>query len=326
MKAILIEENTNLLYIGTTNDPVLGDNDLLVSVKATSLNRADLAQKNGLYPPPEGESEILGLEMSGVVEKVGSNVGDWNVGDRVLALLPGGGYAEKVVIPSGMAIPIPEDMSFEEAAAIPEAFLTAFLNLFVLGRVTAGNHVLIHAAASGVGTAAIQLVREMGAIPIATAGSEEKLNVCKTLGARHVFNYKKGNFAGLISEITLNKGVDVILDPVGASMWEQNLSSIGMDGRWVFIGGLGGYQVPDVNLQSLLMKRIHLLGSTLRSRTIQDKIELTKKFIDFSEEKFKTGRLVPVIDQVFSWKHVNEAHEKMEKNKNIGKIVLRIDE
>ncbi|MBM4763319.1 NAD(P)H-quinone oxidoreductase [Bacillus sp. B15-48] len=325
MKAVLIKDSSNHLYIGDSSEPQLGDNDLLVSVKATALNRADIAQKNGMYPPPKGESDILGLEMAGAVEKVGRSVQDWEVGDRVFALLPGGGYAEKVVIPAGMAMRIPDNLSYTEAAAIPEAYLTAFLNLSVLAGVKAGEHVLIHAGASGVGTAAIQLVREWGAISVVTAGSEKKLNVCKNLGAEYLINYKDGDFSNGLVEFTSNKGVDVILDPVGASMWQENMNSISTDGRWIFIGGLGGYLLSEVNLLQLLFKRIHFIGSTLRARSKADKIELTKKFFSFAEEKFKNGKLIPVIDQVMSWHDVNEAHQVMEANKNIGKIVLKID-
>jgi tumor protein p53-inducible protein 3 len=321
-----VEESTNRLYIGHSEEPVPGDDDLLVSVIATALNRADLLQRRGKYPPPEGASTIIGLEMAGVVEKVGRNVRNWKAGDRVCALLPGGGYAQKVVIPAGMGISIPENLSFEEAAAIPEAFLTAFLNLSVLGKLSAGEHVLIHAAASGVGTSAIQLVREMGGITIATAGSNEKLEVCRTLGAEHLINYKEGDFSNKVLEFTTAKGVQIILDPVGASYWEQNLQSIGLDGRWLLIGGMGGYLVEKINLQVLLKKRIQLIGSTLRTRSVKEKIDLTQLFIRFAEGKFESGRLAPVMDRVFSWTNAMEAHEYMEQNKNIGKIVLTIDE
>lgn len=324
LKAVFVEELTNRLYIGQAPDPVPGDDDLLVSVKATALNRADLLQRKGKYPPPAGASTILGLEMAGTLEKAGRKVTGWKAGDRVCALLPGGGYAEKVVIPAGMAIPLPDHFSFEQASAIPEAYLTAFLNLSVLGKVSAGDYVLIHAAASGVGTAAIQLVKEMGAIPIATAGSKEKLEVCQSLGAQHVIHYKEEDFSKKVAEFTGGKGVQVILDPVGASYFEQNIQSIGLDGRWLVIGGMGGYQLEQFNLQSLMRKRIQLIGSTLRSRTESNKIELTQAFMHFAEDRLGNGKLVPVIDQVFNWSQAMEAHEYMEQNKNIGKIVLRI--
>jgi tumor protein p53-inducible protein 3 len=326
MKAILVEESTHRLYIGVAPDPVPGDDELLVTVRATALNRADLLQRVGKYPPPPGASTIIGLEMSGVVEKAGRNVKGWSVGDRVCALLPGGGYAQKAVIPAGMAIAIPDQLSFEEAAAIPEAYLTAYLNLFVLGNLSAGEYVLIHAAASGVGTAAIQLAREAGAIPIVTAGSKEKLEVCEALGARHMINYKEGNFAEKVLAYTDNRGVQVILDPIGASYWEQNDKCISLDGRWVFIGGLGGYQVEQFNIQAFMRRRIQLLFSTLRSRSDDNKIALTEQFLRFSAEKFANGKLAPVLDRIFNWKDAMDAHEYMKQNKNIGKIVLTVDE
>lgn len=326
MKAVLIEEETSRLYIGELDDPVLGDDDLLVAVKATALNRADLLQRRGKYPPPKGTPNILGLEMSGVVERVGANVRHWKVGDRVCALLPGGGYAQKVVIPAGMAMKIPDHFTFEQAAAIPEVFLTAYLNLAVLGKVAAGEHVLIHAAASGVGTAAIQLVRAFGGVAIATAGSKQKLDVCQSLGAQHVINYKEESFAEKVLAITSGNGVQVILDPIGASYWEQNLKAIGMDGRWLLIGGMGGYILEQMNLRLLMGKRVQLIGSTLRSRSVAEKIALTQQFVQFAADKFADGSLVPVIDRVYSWRDVMTAHAYMEQNQNIGKIVLTIDE
>lgn len=325
MKAILIEESTQRLYISDAPDPIPGDDELLVAVRATALNRADLLQRKGEYPPPPGASTIIGLEMAGVVERVGSRVQGWKVGDRVCALLPGGGYAQKAVIPAGMAMAIPEQFSFEEATAIPEVFLTAYLNLFVLGGLRAGEHVLIHAAASGVGTAAIQLAREAGAIPIATAGCDSKLDVCRKLGARYSIHYKDEDFSAKVLEYTDGRGAQVILDPIGASYWEQNFRCISPDGRWVLIGGLGGSKVEQFNITSFMAKRIQLIFSTLRSRSPADKIALTEQFVRFSAGKFDSGQLVPVLDKVFDWTEAMAAHDYMESNRNIGKIVLKVD-
>ncbi|TNJ65972.1 NAD(P)H-quinone oxidoreductase [Paenibacillus hemerocallicola] len=324
MKAILLDESAQRLYIGNTPEPVPGDDELLVSVRATALNRADLLQRRGLYPPPPGASDIIGLEMAGVVERVGSQVQGWKTGDRVCALLPGGGYAHKSVIPSGMAMAVPEHFSFEEAAAIPEVFLTAYLNLFVLCGLKAGEHVLIHAAASGVGTAAIQLAREAGAVPIATAGSGKKLEVCKSLGANYLINYNEEDFAAKVLEYTSGRGAQVILDPIGASYWEQNFRCIGPDGRWVLIGGLGGSKVEQLDITSFMAKRIKLIFSTLRSRSYADKIALTEQFVRFTADRFASGKLVPVLDKVFDWTEAMAAHEYMENNRNIGKIVLTV--
>ncbi|WP_026909062.1 NAD(P)H-quinone oxidoreductase [Paucisalibacillus globulus] len=325
MKAILIEEHTKRLYIGTAPNPVCGEDDLIVRVKATSLNRADLLQREGNYPPPKGASEILGLEIAGIVEQVGNRVTDWEIGDRVFALLPGGGYAEKVVVPGKMALKIPDSLSFSEAAAIPEAFLTAYLNLVLLGELKEKEFVLIHAGASGVGTAAIQIAKEIGATIIVTAGSKEKLDYCLNLGADFAINYKDGDFSDKMMEITQNHGVDLILDFVGASFWQYNLDSISIDGRWILIGTLGGSEVNHVNIGLFLSKRIKYMGSTLRSRTPEFKIELTQAFKQFGIKGLEIGTIKPVIDKVYNWTDVEKAHMRMKENRNIGKIVLEID-
>ncbi|TCN21095.1 putative PIG3 family NAD(P)H quinone oxidoreductase [Mesobacillus foraminis] len=326
MKALLVKDTTKTLYIGECKDPVIGEEEVLVSVKATALNRADLLQKMGKYPPPPGESSIIGLEMAGVVERTGEKVTRWKPGDRVCALLAGGGYAEKVAVHEGLCLPLPEGMDFEEAAGIPEAFLTAYLNLFELGRLKSGDFCLIHAAASGVGTSAIQLALAAGAIPIATAGSNEKLELCRKLGAHYLINYREEDFAERVRDLTQGHGADVILDPVGASYFEKNLESVAVDGRWIVIGGMGGYEVEKVPLRSLMRKRASLIGSTLRSRRTEDKISLIEHFQDFSWKRFIDGDLSPVIDRVYSWKEANEAHSYMEQNKNLGKIVMTINE
>jgi tumor protein p53-inducible protein 3 len=214
---------------------------------------------------------------------------------------------------------IPDHLSYEEAVAIPEVYLTAYLNLFLSGGLSAGEHVLIHSAASGVGTAAIQLAREERAIPIATAGSDRKLEICRKLGAKHTINYKKEYFAGKVLEFTGQEGVHVILDPIGASYWEQNFRSIRPDGRWLVIGGLGGHEISPFNILPFIGKRIQLIFSTLRSRSVADKIALTEKFVQFAADKFATGKLVLVLDRVFDWKDAIEAHDYMERDQNIGK-------
>ena len=324
MKAILVKEpgDADQLTLGTYPIPEPADNELFVKVKATALNRADVLQRKGFYPPPKGASPILGLEMAGVVERIGSKCSGWKAGDRVFGLLPGGGYAEYVSLPGAMAMPIPDNLSFEEAAAIAEVFLTAYQTLFWIGKIQADDIVLIHAGASGVGTAAIQLVKEAGATCIITAGSEQKLRTCLELGATEAINYKEGPFARKVLQVTNNRGVDVILDFVGASYWEQNLSVLATDGRWVLIAVLGGTKVEQLNLGALMKKRIQLTATTLRARSQEYKIQLTQDFAEFSLPRFSDGRLKPVIDRVFPWEHVVEAHRYMEANKNIGKIIL----
>jgi tumor protein p53-inducible protein 3 len=323
MKAVLVDQDSRL-YIGEATKPKISDDEMLVKVKATALNRADLLQRRGHYPPPKGASPILGLEMSGVVEEVGANAKGWKKGDRVNALLPGGGYAEYVTIPVGMAMRIPNAFSFEEAAAIPEVFLTAYLNMFLLGGLSEGQTVLIHAGASGVGTAAIQLAKEAKAMVIITAGSTDKRNFCLSLGADVAIDYKEGPFADKVKEATDGKGVNLILDFIGASYWEQNIGSLDADGKLVIIGMMGGSKVQDVDLGPFIMKRIQVIGTALRSKSVEQKIDLTQRFSEFAMPRFNDGRLRPIVDSVWNWEEVNEAHAIMEQNKNIGKIVLRV--
>lgn len=324
MKAVLVNEKTRGLYLGEAEKPKPAENEMLVKVKATALNRADLLQKRGGYPPPEGASSILGLEMAGVVEETGSGVSDWSPGDRVFALLPGGGYAEYAVVPTDMAMRIPDNFSFEEAAAIPEVFLTAYMNLFWLGGLRTGGHVLIHAGASGVGTAAIQLVKEVGATSIITAGTEEKRVFCRELGASTAIDYKAGPFAEKVKEATDGRGVNVILDFIGAPFWEQNLQCLSMDGRLIIVGVMGGPKAEGVNLGQLLRRRLQVKGTALRSQPVEKKIALTREFAEFALPRFTDGRLKPVIDSVWDWEKADDAHKYMEQNKNAGKIVLRI--
>lgn len=324
MRAILVDEKTTKLYLGEAPKPPVHDDEILIKVKATALNRADLLQKRGLYPPPKGASPILGLEASGVIEEVGPHVTGWHVGDRVFSLLPGGGYSEYVTIPSGMAMRIPEHLSFEEAAAIPEVFLTAYLNLFILGGLKQGQTVLVHAGASGVGTAAIQLIREAQATSIITAGTPEKRQTCMELGASSAIDYKAGPFSDKVKEITKGTGVNLILDFIGAPYFKQNLDVLGLDGRLVIIGTMGGANVDTLNLGYLLSKRIQVIGTALRSKTTEQKIALTKQFSEFALERFDNGTLKPIIDSTWDWTQVQEAHNHMEGNKNTGKIVLKV--
>jgi putative PIG3 family NAD(P)H quinone oxidoreductase len=326
MKAVLMSGlgGIELLQIGEHPDPGMKEDELLVRVKATALNRADLLQRRGKHPPPKGVPNILGLEMAGEVVDVGAACEGWTPGDRVCALLPGGGYAERVSIPAGMAMRIPGNLSFEEAAAIPEVFLTAYQNLFNVARLAPGETVLIHAGGSGVGTAAIQLVHEAGGTTLVTAGSREKIDRCLALGARDGWNYKEGEFAPWIAKRTEGKGVDIVLDFVGAAYFEQNVQSMAVDGRMVVIGTLGGADVGKFSLRTLMSKRLQITGAGLRSMDTARKIALTCAFSEFALPRFADGRLVPVVDSVFDWKDVGDAHRRMESNANVGKIVLRV--
>jgi tumor protein p53-inducible protein 3 len=327
VKAVLMRGTggVEVLYVGEHPDPVLRDDELLVRVKATALNRADLLQRRGKHPPPKGVPDIMGLEMAGEVIDAGAACkGEWSAGDRVCALLPGGGYAERVSIPAGLAMRIPENIPFEAAAAIPEVFLTAYQNLFNAARLSPGETVLIHAGGSGVGTAAVQLVREAGAASLVTAGSREKIDRCLALGARAGWNYREGAFAPWVAQTTGGKGVDIVLDFVGAPYFAQNLQALAVDGRMVVIGTMGGAEVERFSLRTLMSKRLQITGAGLRHMDTARKIRLTRQFADFALPRFTDGRLVPIVDSVFDWRDAARAHERMESNLNVGKIVLQV--
>lgn len=308
---------------GTMSKPEPGDYDLLIKIEATALNRADLLQKAGKYPPPEGESPILGLEMSGVIEAVGAKVTRFEPGERVMGLLGGGGYAEYCTIHERMAMYIPDEFSYEEAAAIPEVFLTAFQALKLLGDIKKNDTVLIHAGASGVGTAAIQLAHHLfKARVVATAGSNNKLKTCSDLGAGLTINYKKEEFGDVIQKKFGKNSVDLIIDFVGEPYWDQNIKVLAMDGRVVYLSMLGGAEISGASLVPILRKRLTIRGSTLRNRDSEYKMRLTSDFMSYAEDHFSTGTLKPVIDSVFDWMDVEKAHQRMQKDKNTGKIIL----
>lgn len=325
MKAVLVTEagDPERLTLGTYPTPEPGADELLVKVHAAALNRADTLQRRGKYPPPEGASEILGLDIAGTVEARGSGVERWNEGDRVFGLVPGGGYAEYALLHSNMAMPVPPNLSMIEAAAVPEVFLTAYQALYGLARLQSGDHVLIHAGASGVGTAAIQLVKAAGAHPYVTA-SAPKHEACRVLGAEATIDYRAENFADRVDEITKGRGVDVILDFVGAPYFHDNVAALATDGRIVLLATLGGSTVERVSLRALMAKRVHLLASTLRSRSLDYKIRLTREFAADVLPRFADGTLAPVIDSTFDWSEAAAAHRRMEANENVGKIVLRV--
>jgi tumor protein p53-inducible protein 3 len=328
MKAVQMSSfgGPEVLYIGEVPDLSPEADELLVRIHATALNRADLLQRKGLYPPPAGASDVLGLEMAGEVVAVGEDCRGWQRGDRVCALLPGGGYAQFAKIPAGMAMKLPDSMSYEEGAAIPEVFLTAYLNLFTLGHLELGQTVLVHAGASGVGTAAIQLIREAGGQSIVTAGSSTKIERCLELGAQSGWNYNDGPFAPWVQAQTGGRGVDIILDFVGAAYFDQNIQSLAVDGRLIVIGTMGGVKVESLNLGHLLSRRLQVIGTALRSRSSEEKMQLTRDFMNFAWLRMAQGQIKPVLDTVYDWTEVAKAHQYMADNKNTGKIVLRIPE
>lgn len=325
MKGIIIQENgeDKTLVIGEMNAPVLETGDLLIEVRAAGVNRTDILTKNqgSSYAAYEG----LGVEIAGVVAQVeGENTG-FSVGDWVMGLVDGGGYAEYAKLPADRTMHIPEGLSFEEAAAIPEVFLTAYQNLFWHGKLEEKESVLIHAGGSGVGTAAIQLARQLvDAKILTTAGSKEKLDVCQELGADVTINYKEQAFDDEVLRATDQKGVNVILDFIGASYWNKNNRSIAESGRWVLIGMLGGVEVPNVNLLALMKKYVEITGTLLTPRSAEYKAKLTQEFAEQVLPLFTQGKLKPIVDIVFPLEEAEEAQAYMEANRNIGKIILKV--
>ncbi len=326
MKAIIVETpgGADHLKFGEVEKPKPKQNELLVKVKATALNRADILQREGKYPPPKGESEILGMEISGIVSEVGLRVTKHKVGDRVFGLVPGGSYAEYCVINESMANSIPSNLNFEEAAAIPEVFLTAYQALILLAKLKRGESILIHAGGSGVGTAAIQIAKEVGAKIFITA-SKQKHSICKELGADFTIDYHTENFREKIDEITNGNGVDVIIDFISGPYFKDNIESLSIDGRMILLASLGGGKVDEFDLRKILSKRLSIIGSTLRARNLDYKTKLNLELMNFAFEKFQNKKLKPVIDKIFNWEEVIEAHKYMEANKNTGKIILRVE-
>ncbi|TDB63363.1 NAD(P)H-quinone oxidoreductase [Arundinibacter roseus] len=324
MLAIQLKEfgSADQLYITEFPTPVPTGQEIRVAVHATALNRADIMQREGHYPPPEGESPILGLEMAGVVESVGADVTRWKPGDRVFGLLPGGGYAEFAVMHQDMAMPIPPDWTFVETAAVPEVFLTAFQALQWVGKLKAGETVLLHAGASGVGTAAIQVARLMGATILVTA-SAGKHELCLRLGAKHAIDYRKGPFLPELLDQTEGKGVHLIIDPIGGDYFDQNIQALQRDGRLVMLAVMGGGKT-SANIGPIVFKRLQILGTTLRSRTRAYQIALTQEFMAFGYDHLVSKALTPIVDQVFDWHNVAEAHRYMEANLSAGKVILQI--
>ena len=308
-------------------DPVLGHDEVLVAVKASALNRADLLQRRGRYNGPPGtRNDIPGLEAAGVIEAVGERVVGWKPGDRVMALLGGMGYASKVTVHERMLMPVPPNLTFEEAASIPEVFLTAYDALFMQCELVMGESVLIHAAGSGVGTAAIQLAAAQGCRIFGTAGSQEKLDAATELGLDVGINYKEEDFAAVIEEQTGGQGVDVILDVIGGPYWHQNMKSIALKGRMIIVGSMGGAAVEGMVTSALSQKRASVRGTLLRGRPLEENATLIQAFNHRVMPLFADETIRPIIDRVFPLDEVGAAHAFMEFNANFGKIVLKIDD
>jgi NADPH2:quinone reductase len=327
MKAILLNGfgGVDVLQIREAPRPVPAEGQVLVKVAATTVNRPDLVQREGKYPPPPGDSEILGLEVAGTVETVGPGVSGWKVGDRVLSLVGGGAYAEYAVAYAAHLMQIPASMTFEEAACVCESSITAFLNVFMIGGLKDGNTAILHGGGGGVNTAAIQLCKAL--VPktkLIVTASPHKADRVKALGADLVIDYTTTpDFSEAVKEFTAKKGVDVILDHVGAKYLAPNMNSLGYAGRLVIIGVTSGIKA-ELNLALMMVKRQQIIGSVLRSRPVKDKAEIVAEFTKIALPKFADRTIVPMIEKVFPLDQVVEAHRMMEEDRHFGKIVLKI--
>jgi len=319
MRAIVFDHfgDESTLRIGEVASPPLGVDELRIRVRATAVNRADLLQREGHYPPPAGASPILGLECAGEVIEVGADVRGWNVGERAMALLAGGGYAEEVVVHHNSAMRIPEVLTDQEAGAMPEVFLTAYLNVFELARARAAETLLIHGGGSGVGTAATTLAKLAGLRVIVTVGSREKCERCIAHGADEAINYNEEDY------VERARGVNVILDHIGARYLSRDLECLAIGGRVVVIGSMGGPGTIELNVGSLLSKRQQIIGSTLRARPKEEKAAIIASFINRFGDDLRAGRIRPVIDRVFPLEDAANAHRAL-KGDHFGKIGLRV--
>ncbi len=303
--------------------PVAGEGQILVRTQAIGVNRPDVAQRQGTYPPPKDASPVLGLEISGEVVAIGPGVSGYALGDKVCGLTNGGAYAEYCVIPSGQALPFPRGYDAVKAAALPENYFTVWANMFQMAGLTEGEKVLVHGGTSGIGTTAIQLARAFGAEVYATAGSQEKCDACVKLGAKRAINYKTEDFAEVI-KVETGQGVDMILDMIGAAYFEKNLASLAKDGCLSIIAFLGGAVAENVNLAPIMVKRLTVTGSTLRPRTPEEKCAIRDDLLSQVWPLLDEGKLAPVIHKTFAFEDVVEAHKLMETSSHIGKIMLRL--
>ncbi|MCM2433756.1 NAD(P)H-quinone oxidoreductase [Agrobacterium rosae] len=298
--------------------------EILVKVQAAGINRPDVAQRQGTYPAPKDASPVLGLEIAGEVVALGEGVSEFRLGDQVCALANGGGYAEYCVVPAGQALPFPKGYDAVKAAALPETFFTVWANLFQMAGLTEGETVLIHGGSSGIGTTAIQLAKAFGADVYTTAGSKEKCEACEKLGARRAINYREEDFAEVIKSETDGKGVDVILDMIGASYFQKNLASLAKDGCLSIIAFLGGNMAEKVDLRPIMVKRLTVTGSTMRPRTADEKRAIRDELVTQVWPLLEAGEIAPVIHDIIDFDHVADGHRLMESSSHIGKIVMRV--
>lgn len=324
MRAVIADGQggPDVLRIVERPRPEPGQGQVLVRVEAAGINRPDVMQREGRYPPPSGASDVLGLELAGIVEALGPGAGRFRIGDRVMALVHSGAYAEWAVVDEAVALPVPAGLPAVEAGAIPETYFTVWSNVFERARLQAGESLLIHGGSSGIGTTAILLAKARGARVIVTAGSPEKCAACLTLGADAAIDYRREDFVAAAKAATGGSGPDVILDMVGGPYIARNLDAVAVDGRIAQIAFQQGSRVAEIDFQPLLMKRVTLTGSTLRARPVALKARLAEALAEHVLPLLAAGRARPPIDSVFPFERVAEAHARMDAGQHIGKIVL----
>ncbi len=311
-----------VIRTGTMEAPRPGAGEVLIEVAAAGVNRPDCMQRLGVYPPPKGESDIPGLEVSGRIAALGSGVDELRVGDEVCALVGSGGYADDCLAAAPLCLPVPKALSVVEAAGLPENFFTVYDNVFTRGRLKGGESLLVHGGSSGIGSTAIQLAKAFGATVIATAGSDEKCAFCRTLGADLAINYRTQDFVAEAKDFTQGRGVDVVLDMVGGSYFPRNLAVLAVEGRLVQIAAAENGVVEKFNLWTMLTKRLTLTGSTLRARTIAQKAEVARALRENVWPLLDAGRIKPIIHATFPLEEARRAHELMESSAHVGKILL----
>ena len=324
MQQVIITEpgGVDKLAYETVTIPEAKADEVLVKVHAFGINRPDILQRQGLYPMPAGVTQVPGLEVAGEVVAIGAEVTQFKLGDKVCGLTNGGGYAEYCVVPQSQTLHIPENVSFVEAAAIPETFFTVWANVFQMGKAKAGEVVLIHGGTSGIGTTALMLCKALGIKTFATVGSDEKVQAIANL--TDAINYKTQDFEHLINEKTDNAGVDVILDMVGAPYLEKNLNLLRRDGRLVYIAFLGGAKAKEVKLGQIMMKRLTITGSTMRARNTAEKAEIAQGLQNHVAPLWAKGECLPMIYQTFEFDQIQAAHACMDTGEHVGKIVVKI--
>ena len=320
---VAVDPEHHHLTIETGPIPVPGENEVLIKVHSAGLNRADLLQRKGLYPPPQDASPVMGLEVAGTIEAVGNAAGSWQVGDKVCALTHGGGYANYAVAPAGQCMPVPSGFSQGEAAALPEALLTVWHNIFQRAGLQPGEKVLIHGGASGIGTLGIMMSTIMGGEVYTTAGTDEKCRALEKRGALRAINYKTEDFEEVLTGLGLNNKINVILDMIGGNYIQKNLNLAAAEGRIVNIAYMGGFKA-EVNFAPLLMKRITLTGSTLRAQTFAQKTVMVEEIMEHIFPHLESGEHKPIIDSIYPLEQVEQAHGHMEGGQHMGKIILKM--